>query len=148
ALEDDWDHNNDFRYRHDPVGATCPRGAHIRRVNPRDALDGQDVVVGRHRMLRRGMPYGVWLPDGAADEEPGRGLIFIALQADIHRQFEFVQTTWINHGDFAGLGSNDRDPVVGPNDLPGSGSFLIPGAAPPFVFHLPRFVTTRGGGYF
>ena len=63
------------------------------------------------------MPYGLWLPNDAMDEEPGRGLVFIAINADIHRQFEFVQMTWIKHGDFAGLGSNDRDPVIGATDL-------------------------------
>jgi Dyp-type peroxidase family len=148
ALIDDWEHNNDFRFGQDPVGDVCPRGAHIRRANPRDALDGQDVAVHRHRMLRRGMPYGDWLPNGADDQDPGRGLVFIAINADIHRQFEFVQMNWINHGDFAGLGGNDRDPVTGPNDLPDSGSFLLPGAMPPFLFQLPRVVTTRGGAYF
>ena len=38
ALGDDRGRNNDFLYReHDPRGFKCPAGAHIRRVNPRDA---------------------------------------------------------------------------------------------------------------
>ena len=138
--------NNNFRYQDDPKGMICPRGAHIRRANPRDALDGQaDVVVRRHRILRRGTSYGPWL---ATDEDDGadRGVVFVVVAASIARQFEFVQNQWMNQGSFAGLDDTDKDPLVGDND--GTGKFVIQGTPPRFAFHLPRFVTMRGGAYF
>jgi deferrochelatase/peroxidase EfeB len=58
---------NDFRYGDDQRGLRCPRGAHVRRTNPRDTLGWEGRLTARHRILRRGMPYGPALPDGAAD---------------------------------------------------------------------------------
>ena len=70
----------------------------------------------------------------------------MALNADIEAQFEFVQEQWINNGDFAGLSSDEHDPLVGENH---DGQFTLPGATQsPFIFGLNSFVTTRGGGYF
>ena len=135
---------NDFRYNDDPNGEKCPLGAHIRRCNPRDALDGGDIDVRLHRLLRRGMPYGPRFDDRPDVEE--RGVAFFGLNADIERQFEFVQQDWVNKGEFAGLHEDERDPIVGAN---ASGQFTVPGASIlPVVFGLNRFVITRGGGYF
>ena len=134
--------NNDFRYRSDPLGERCPIGAHIRRTNPRDAL-GNDTHVPFHRILRRGLTYGP-----PFDEEPDadRGLVFLAINADIEAQFEFVQEQWINKGEFAGLSTDERDPIAGAN---ADGQFTLPSAtSSPFIFGLTQFVTTRGGGYF
>ena len=50
---------NAFRYAaEDPDGRRCPLGAHIRRTNPRDALGFDGLLSFRHRIIRRGMPYG------------------------------------------------------------------------------------------
>ena len=56
---------DDFRFDdQDPNGLRCPIGAHIRRTNPRDALDPRPgsseslAVNKRHRLLRRGRTYG------------------------------------------------------------------------------------------
>ena len=57
---------NDFRYNEDLDGMRCPVGAHIRRSNPRDALGFETALTFRHRMIRRGMPYGDPLPDGVS----------------------------------------------------------------------------------
>ena len=118
---------NEFRYfAEDRYGARCPVGAHIRRANPRDSLDpspGTDrslAINRRHRILRRGREYGSPLTveealggdDAAAGDE--RGLHFICLNANIARQFEFVQFTWLNDAKFAGL-YDDADPVVSPS---------------------------------
>ena len=40
-----------------------------------------------------------------------RGLLFICLNTDIERQFEFVQHTWLQNGYFAGL-RGEVDPLV------------------------------------
>ena len=72
-----------------------------------------------------------------------RGLVFICLNANIERQFEFVQHTWINNVKFAGLYDED-DPLIGR-----VGKFTIQDE--PLrrrVCDFQQFVSTRGGGYF
>jgi Dyp-type peroxidase family len=149
ALAGDPTRNNDFTYLDDLKGTSCPVGAHVRRLNPRSGLTGPNgTSVHRHRLLRQGLPYGSHLPaDAAADDGAERGAIMLLVNADIARQFEFVQKVWINDGDFAGLG-NDKDPMIGGND--GSGFFTIPRVQPPRrrLKELPAFVSTRGGEYF
>ena len=127
---------NDFTYGADPEGLRCPIGAHIRRTNPRDSLDPEWRFTNRHRIIRRGMPYA------ANGRGANPGLIFVCFQASIKRQFEFVQSEWMGHGNAFGLGS-DPDFIGGPS----AGKMTIQGAPPRFV-PMRRFVITRGGGYF
>jgi Dyp-type peroxidase family len=139
--------NNDFGYADDPRGFRCPAGAHARRANPRDALDGDGSVnVRLHRMIRRGTSYGPMLPDGVLEDDGAdRGIIFVFAGAHLKRQFEFVKTQWLNDGIFIGAPA-EKDPLVGPND--GTGSFTIPRR--PIRRRLPDvppFVVTRGGEY-
>jgi deferrochelatase/peroxidase EfeB len=113
-------------------------------MNPRDA---QVAGVPRiHRMIRRGTAYGPPLPPGVlVDDGADRGLIFAFVGAHLGRQFEFVQTEWMNNSTFFG-GTTERDPVSGNGD--GTGSFSIPRR--PIrrrLVGLPRFVVTRGGEY-
>ena len=136
---------NDFRYGADRDGRRCPLGAHIRRSNPRDALGNEGKLSFRHRMIRRGMPYGPPLPDGVLDDDGAdRGLVFVSFQASIFRQFEGVQTPWINDGDIFGLGT-DKDFLLG--DRSGSGKMTIQGKPPFFLTPQEVFVRTRGGEY-
>ena len=72
-------------------------------------------------------------------------LMFAFVGAHLGRQFEFVQSQWINDGIFFGAG-DAKDPVAGAND--DAGSFTIPRR--PVCRRLqglPRFVVTRGGEY-
>lgn len=146
---------NDFAYGvDDPRGLACPLGAHIRRSNPRDSQEPGDLdeqqITNRHRLLRRGRAY-----DYAADGDPRSlktGLLFMALCADLERQFEFVQRTWINATAFHGL-VNERDPLLNQNppaaQAPDPGVFTIPTAAGPIrVRGLHAHVEPRGGAYF
>jgi len=56
----------------------------------------------RHRLLRVGRFY-------QPDEGKNPGLLFMCLNADIDRQFEFVQQTWLASPSFHGLvGEQDR----------------------------------------
>ncbi len=139
TLADDPLRNNRFGYNEDPLGFACPRGAHIRRVQPRD-----DATASRRRLLlRRGLTYGEELPEGAPDDGE-RGLVGLFLNASIERQFEFVQRKWLNWGQFDGL-SNDPDPITGPD---GRDFTWQQRTGPRRYTNLPRFVTVRGGEYF
>jgi len=136
---------NDFRYAEDLDGMRCPVGAHIRRANPRDALGFEGHLSFRHRMIRRGMPYGKVLPeDASADDGADRGLVFASFQASISRQFEGVQVQWLNAGNIFGLG-HDKDFLLG--DPQGTGKMTIQGSPPFFLAPQEVFVRTRGGEY-
>jgi Dyp-type peroxidase family len=138
------DPDNDFRYyQADASGYRCPKGAHIRRTNPRDALGWGGKMTTRHRIIRRGMPYGPFL-EGLDDDKKDRGLIFICFNADFARQFEVVQEQWCNDGNAFGLG-DDRDYLLG--DDRGTGKVTIQGDPPHFAKAQPSVVLTRGCEY-
>ena len=137
--------NNDFLFKaDDAAGLKTPGGSHIRRTNPRDApIAG---VARIHRMIRRGTAYGPLLPEGVLENDgEDRGLMFAFVGAYIGRQFEFVQSQWINDGVFFGAGS-DTDPIIGSN---GDASTLTIPRKPVRrrCTGIPQFVVTRGGEY-
>jgi Dyp-type peroxidase family len=134
----------DFRYADDPDGLICPRGAHIRRANPRDTDGADGRAAARHRIIRRGKPYGEYVPRSRDDGTPGRGLVFICFNADFERQFETIQTRWCNDGNAFGLG-DDRDYLLAGTE--GSGKVTIPGRPPYFLQAQPDLVQTRGCEY-
>jgi hypothetical protein len=119
----------------------------------------QDVISSTrfHRLLRRGREYGTILtPEealepSAAAAEP-RGIYFLCLNANIARQFEFVQSAWAMNANFDGL-TGEVDPLLGPRcPLYGgqsTDSFSMPESHGPrkHVAGMPRFVTVRGGAY-
>ncbi len=149
-LAADAQRNNDFTYKADPQGLRCPLGAHVRRGNPRDSLGFHGKLAERRRIIRRGMPYGAYAPDQQDVDDSDRGLIFICLNANLSRQFEFVQQQWINYGNDFHLGE-ESDPVIG--NRAGSSRYIIPGdpgkGEESFVCAgLPSFVTLKGGDYF
>ncbi|MFE2176914.1 Dyp-type peroxidase [Kitasatospora sp. NPDC059462] len=117
--------DNDFDFRDDLEGLVTPLWSHLRKTSPRAGLQAPDPshppfdaeeLDGR-RIMRRGTPYGA--PFDPASEGPGgpddpRGLLFICYQADIQRQFEFIQADWMDQPDFP-PGRNPvpgKDPVV------------------------------------
>ena len=137
--------NNAFLFKEDdPIGYKTPCGAHIRRMNPRDS----DVagVVRIHRMIRRGASYGPPLPNGVLEDDGvDRGLMFAFVGAHLARQFEFVQSEWMNDGSFFGGGAT-RDAVARSNE--GVGTFDIPKRPIRVRLQgLPNFVVNRGGEY-
>lgn len=172
---------NQFTFSGDPTGARCPFGAHVRRANPRNTdypgrptglaklitmlgfgprgfRDDLMSAVRFHRILRRGREYGPeLLPQNALTpsppNDPERGLHFICLNANISRQFEFLQNAWINGTKFSGL-TGESDPLLGNRQaIPGcpvTSNFTEPqeGGIPRHVSGLPQIVTVRGGAYF
>jgi len=145
---------NDFLYYYkDRSGLMCPIGAHIRRANPRDSLGPDPETALRlskmHRIIRRGRPYGEeWRPDSAkADgDKADRGMLFIALNADIAGQFELIQHSWLNNPRFNGLYSG-TDPI----SHCARDGLGITIQNRPVNIHIDRpkpFVRVRGGAYF
>ena len=174
---------NQFTYDNDPTGARCPFGAHIRRANPRNSdfperrvgllrklvimlgfgprgfYDDLTSSVRFHRILRRGREYGSELsPEQALQPAPpnesARGLNFVCLNANISRQFEFLQNAWIANTKFAGL-TGENDPLLGNREritdyCPLSANFTMP-KEDDLRYRLsgvPQFVKVRGGAYF
>ena len=136
---------NDFRYEDDAHGFGCPLGAHVRRANPRDALPGGAERTMRHRIIRRGMPYGSW--KGTGDDQAG--LAFICFSASIENGFEFIQREWINTGEAFGLG-NEPDFLLQQPDLNNklTGKTVIQGYRPIVLPPPPKpFVSVRGCEY-
>jgi Dyp-type peroxidase family len=137
---------NAFSYADDPAGLRCPVGSHLRRANPRESLRFHGALVNRHRIIRRGIPYGPPLAPGAQDDGAERGVVFMCLQASIARQFEFVQSQWLGDGNAFRLG-DDQDVLAGPQDHAGTHKMTIPGHPPTFLGPLSRLVEVRGGEY-
>ncbi|OYW47881.1 MAG: hypothetical protein B7Y36_08060 [Novosphingobium sp. 28-62-57] len=141
---------NGFLYKDaDPQGLRCPFGAHVRRSFPRDSLAQTDPaelsVTNRHRLLRRGRPY----LDPAG--KTALGTLFMCFNADLERQFEFVQQTWLASPTFHGLeGEPDPFAMHHTSDAGGeTAGFTIHGRNSPLhLTDLQRFITLRGGGYF
>ena len=173
---------NQFTYDLDQSGVRCPFGAHVRRANPRNAdlppgSSGEvskllhtlgfgesgyrdDVMASTrfHRLLRRGREYGPGLSveqaiDANWPDNAEHGIHFITINANISRQFEFVQNSWVMSTKFNGL-TEESDPLLG-NREPVSGCpftnvFSLPqrDGLRKRIIGLPQFVTVRGGAYF
>lgn len=151
-IENDQDNviRNDFRFFDaDRHGLGCPLGSHIRRANPRDSLAPDKSMkqtlldaANNHRILRRGRKYGPKQEDRLTDDGEDRGLLFICLNTDIARQFEFTQQTWLLNSDFSTL-FEETDPLVGPD-----GEMTIPAEPLRRRAKVQTFVKLVGGEYF
>ncbi len=135
-----------------------------------------------HRLLRRGIPFGQpfgLTPDrdqddydlraffkrlidfiltlfGLKSDEPApddRGLLFLAYQTSIERQFEFVTGAWVNNPNFPDPNAG-HDPILGQNDEAGANRvrtcvFQANNSDNNAAISLPvDWVTPTGGGYF
>ena len=172
---------NGFTYDSDPAGLSCPFGAHVRRANPRtgDMPGGRQGLISRlnrtlgffhpdlredliaasrfHRILRRGRAFGSVLPPEEAMRpdapDPRSGLYFLCLNANISRQFEFIQNAWLMSAKFAGL-DGESDPLLGnreplpPGVATDSFSLPQPNGVTRRLAGMPQFVTVAGGAYF
>ncbi|MBD0688674.1 Dyp-type peroxidase [Streptomyces sp. CBMA123] len=164
--------DNDFDFRDDPEGLITPLWSHLRKTEPRAGLqeapdkppfDAKDLN-GR-RIMRRGTPYGA--PFDPASEGPGgpddpRGLLFICYQADLQRQFEFIQADWMDQPNFPpNRDSGGATPPGHANPRPVPGKDPVTQEAPDVDFehrgpdglinHTPlsfqQFVRTTGSVY-
>ena len=135
--------------RADPHGHGCPLGSHVRRANPRDGLAPDEAsaqtlldAANNHRILRRGRKYGTTVHRDTPPDSEERGLLFMCLNTDIARQFEFVQQTWLLNTNFATL-FGETDPLVGPK-----GHFTIREQPLRRIVEVETFVRLTGGEYF
>jgi len=147
TVEDERLHLERADFAQDPAGERIPLCAHVRKVHPRD-VDAAEPQ--RHRLLRRGIPYGKPLAEDAhQDDGEDRGLLFLAYQASIARQFEHVQRAWMDDPAFPPHGSG---PTPGPDALvgqpAGDRTVSIPRAGGNVSARLEQFVSVTGGGYF
>jgi deferrochelatase/peroxidase EfeB len=140
----------------DRRGYRCPLGSHIRRMNPR-----RSIVAGngglKHRIIRRGLPYGPPYDPASPDDGIERGLLGLFIGVSIKDQFEFLMSDWANKGAFAPGLRDTADPVIGGHAIQtaagessNSGTFLIPAEGrkrPIELTGLSRFVTCRGAAY-
>ncbi|MEM8656565.1 MAG: hypothetical protein AAGF22_00600 [Pseudomonadota bacterium] len=141
---------NDFLfYETDAHGTGCPLGSHIRRAHPRDSLAPKPELTetllkaaNNHRILRRGRKYGPKIADARVDDGQDRGLLFMCLNTDIARQFEFVQQTWLLNSDFETL-FEEVDPLIGAD-----GGMTVPEDGLRRRVHVQTFVHMMGGEYF
>ena len=156
---------NDFNYANDP-GSRCPMHAHIRKVNPR----GTAATEREHIMPRRGIPFtdvprAVHPSDLPGSENladfdlkvkpdlptTGVGLLFMAYNSNLTKQFVFTQQSWANDAGFPSTGVG-ADPIIGQGadtsvvqtwpvkwDDVGGGTKTL---------NFANFVTMRGGEYF
>jgi Dyp-type peroxidase family len=156
---------NDFTYDSDPDGGKCPHFAHIRKMNPR-GTGGFEPHAGErlHIMARRGQTYGSRTDnpnDGEMVNKPTKdvGLLFMAFNAVIEEQFEFVQNVWANNPTFPALPPGrltppGPDPVIGQAprgqiDLPKKwGADFKKARDHKLTSPVPQTVTMKGGEYF
>lgn len=142
---------NNFGYSGDKDADRCPFQSHIRKTNPR----GDSVALGAtlaqersHLMPRRGITYGTRAPDLSDRPSGGVGLLFMAYNVDIGRQFEFTQQAWANNPNFV-RPSTGRDPVIGSgtagHEWPTSWDNPEAGVT---AFDFGEFVKFLGGEYF
>lgn len=138
----------------DTEAIRCPRGAHIRKMNPRD--QGTDVgpasVTLTRIPLRRGLPFGkpydLSIKSGRDTQRGDRGLMFISYQTSIVDQFEFILSNWANHSDKPNNSPEGHDPILEHAIGGGQAIFEFSDGTPVRCLLDPRWVISTGGGYF
>ncbi len=140
----------------DRRGYRCPLGSHIRRMNPRNSIVAGNAGL-RHRIIRRGLPYGPPYDPANPNDGIERGLLGMFVGVSIKDQFEFLMSNWANKGSLAPGLRDTRDPIIGNNGRNGDnehgsnmGTFLLPlegQKRPVALTGLSRFVTCHGAAY-
>lgn len=133
--------DNDFDFADDEQGHKTPSFAHVRKMYPRDEARFRDT---RHRIIRRGIPFG-----RTFDPAAGHGLLFNVFMASIEEQFEFLQQAWANVAKFPSVVFQDNradgpDPIIGEDPSPLD---VRRENVPDRTLDVRRFVRTTGAVY-
>ncbi|WP_254401415.1 Dyp-type peroxidase [Streptomyces sp. AC555_RSS877] len=160
--------DNLISFRDDPRGTTTPLWSHLRKTNPRDGFPDRDkkgefhpdTKFNHRRIMRRGIPYGLpFDPSASALNGPDgpRGLVFVCYQADLFRQFEFIQRDWMNDETFPKPNPDTHHEQVDPGPLPNGADPVAgeetvvcwerPQGGEPVALKFAQFVRTEGAVY-
>ena len=167
---------NDFDYDGDAAGRRCPFHAHIRKTNPRGSGGFEPEADEQlHIMARRGITYEdtprVVHPDALPEADDKQefldqvqpflpdgklGLLFMAYNSKLDKQFVFTQQSWANNTAFPKVPAPPPpgfDGVIGQDVANAPGQQAYPkqwdepasGSQP---FDFKGFVHMKGGEYF
>ncbi|UUU29945.1 Dyp-type peroxidase [Streptomyces sp. CA-210063] len=159
--------DNLISFRDDPEGKVTPLWSHLRKTNPRDGFKDprtsqfvDDTKFNHRRLMRRGIPYGLpFDPSASALNGPDapRGLVFVSYQADLYRQFEFIQRDWMNDETFPQPNPNTHHEQIDPGPHPAGAdpvageetvvSWVHEGSSEPVPLKFAQFVRTEGAVY-
>jgi len=147
---------NDFNYSSDTsLASKCPFHAHIRKTNPRGSGGGESAENEKlHLFPRRGITYGGDFTKSDNHPEGGVGLLFMAYNSNISRQFEFMQGSWANSSSFPigkSTSSHGIDPIIGQGNLNDTQNHFEKWGEDNSNKKIPSmggFVTMKGGEYF
>lgn len=174
--QDEFTYKDDPHGLHCPYGShlrrTNPRDF-FRPIQNKEGTEAYEhqrqvdlVRSDQHRIIRRGRLFGDSIfdlsildnpkadlspllnIDNDEDDTP-HGLHFLAINADIQRQFEFLMESWINNGSFNAVYQN-KGPLLGNNDYQevSPSSMEIPDHPVGYrTKPLQRFVDVMGGVY-
>jgi Dyp-type peroxidase family len=148
------EYRNNFSYSADAQGSRCPLHAHVRKINSRSS-DGVDSEYGEdvrsHLIVRRSTTYGSDSFKSPSEvkalneldglREGGVGVLFLAYQHSIRKQFEYIQANWANLSN-----GSAPDPFIG--QLPSANEYKWPTKEGDKSFAFTRCVTLKGGEYF
>jgi deferrochelatase/peroxidase EfeB len=136
-------------------GLRCPAWAHIRKVNPRDlgTDKGDESKTIGMQMLRRGIPFGPLYDrerPGAPENAAERGLLFVAYQRHLDKQFAALTKDWMNKPNAPTAGGFDLlvgQHINGGLHAPKSATFHTPDG-PGIAFKAERqWVIPTGGAF-
>ncbi len=159
--------DNLISFKDDPEGTTTPLWSHLRKTNPRDGFPDPkggtfpDTKFNHRRIMRRGIPYGLpFDPSASALNGPDapRGLVFVSYQADLFRQFEFIQRDWMNDETFPEPNPNTHHEQIDPGPHPAGADPVAgeetvvswerqEGDGEPVPLKFSQFVRTEGAVY-
>ncbi|KAB1140319.1 Dyp-type peroxidase [Streptomyces luteolifulvus] len=158
--------DNDISFADDLDGKLTPLWSHLRKTNPRDGFVDprkpdkpvKDTQFNHRRIMRRGIPYGLPFDPSASvlnGPDAPRGLVFVSYQADLYRQFEFIQRDWMNDETFPRPNPNTHNKKVPPGDHPTGADAVAgeettvswPGPEGPVPLKFSQFVRTEGAVY-
>lgn len=131
--------DNSFDFLNDADARSCPFGAHIRKVNPRE---GRKDVRPVPRMLRRGIPFGPRFDTAPHDND--RGLLFLAFQTSLKLQFELLTLRWMNSKDNPGPGN---DILVGRSEGARAMQIIGPNGPVEVATNDMSWIVPTGGAY-